>query len=156
MDAEASGLVPPQQQLDAKAVAEVQRLKLQLVRAEQMALASSAAAAKKRATVLDEEEYTRRVDSIIERDFFPDVTRLRAELEYQDALERNDYERLQVLGKARLEANHRKAAAAAAAAASISGGADTPATFETPMHGEERPAASRPPEFVCPVKLDPR
>lgn len=152
--AEASGLVPPQQQLDAKAVAEVQRLKLQLVRAEQMALATSAAAAKKRATVLDEEEYTRRVDSIIERDFFPDVTRLRAELEYQDALERNDYERLQVLGKARLEENHRKAAAAAAA--SISGGADTPATFETPMHDGEQPEASRPPEFVCPVKLDPR
>lgn len=121
--------------LDAKAVAEVQKLKLQIALRDTNELPKK----KKAVTVLDEDEYTRRVDSIIERDFYPDVTKLRADLEYQDALEKNDFERLQVLGKARLEANHRRAASVA----------NTPATFETPMNTRE-------PEFVPDVKLDPR
>lgn len=127
---EESTPLPP---LDAKSELEIHKLKLQLFKASQEPVLSTT---KRKRVILEEEEYTDRIESIIERDFYPDVTQLRFELEYQDALEKNDYDRLLILGKQRLEANHPTVST------------DTPATFETPLTQDA--------DFICPVKLDPR
>lgn len=123
----------PLPSLDTKSELEIHKLKLQLFKASQEPVLSTT---KRKRVILEEEEYTDRIESIIERDFYPDVTQLRFELEYQDALEKNDYDRLLILGKQRLEANHPTVPK------------DTPATFETPLTQDA--------DFVCPVKLDPR
>ncbi|CAN8015051.1 unnamed protein product [Ixodes persulcatus] len=47
--------------------------------------------------VLDEDAYTAAIGKIIERDFFPDVPKLRAQNEYLDALEANNITRLREL-----------------------------------------------------------
>jgi protein DGCR14 len=45
---------------------------------------------KRKAKVLDEAEYVEKVEKIIERDFFPELERIRARQEYIEASERND------------------------------------------------------------------
>ncbi|GLD74062.1 protein DGCR14 [Lates japonicus] len=44
--------------------------------------------------VLDEEEYIESIEKIIQRDFFPDVTKLQAQKDYLEAEENGDLERM--------------------------------------------------------------
>merc|ERR1719507_236890 len=41
---------------------------------------------------MDEDEYVAKVEKIIERDFFPELEKLKAQSEYIDARDRNDLE----------------------------------------------------------------
>ncbi|KAJ1074058.1 hypothetical protein K5549_015557 [Capra hircus] len=87
--------------------------------------ASEAGAATGRQRVLDEEEYIEGLQTVIQRDFFPDVEKLQAQKEYLEAEENGDLERMRqiaikfgsALGKASREPPPPYV---------------TPATFETP------------------------
>ncbi|XP_029831338.2 splicing factor ESS-2 homolog [Ixodes scapularis] len=73
--------------------------------------------------VLDEDAYTAAIGKIIERDFFPDVPKLRAQNEYLDALEANNITKLRELQE---KYQHRGGPRSGLHALS------TPSTFETP------------------------
>ncbi|KAH6934675.1 hypothetical protein HPB50_026803 [Hyalomma asiaticum] len=73
--------------------------------------------------VLDEDAYTAEIGKIIERDFFPDVPKLRAQNEYLDALEANNITKLRELQE---KYQHR------GSARSVLRSIQTPSTFETP------------------------
>ncbi|XP_077534147.1 ess-2 splicing factor homolog [Haemaphysalis longicornis] len=73
--------------------------------------------------VLDEDAYTAEIGKIIERDFFPDVPKLRAQNEYLDALEENNLTKLKELQE---RYQHR------GSVRSVLRSIQTPSTFETP------------------------
>lgn len=52
---------------------------------------------KKKVSVLDEEEYTEGIEKIIEKDFFPDLSKMKAQSEYMEAMEKNDLVKLREL-----------------------------------------------------------
>uniref|UniRef100_A0A1A9WC46 Uncharacterized protein n=1 Tax=Glossina brevipalpis TaxID=37001 RepID=A0A1A9WC46_9MUSC len=71
--------------------------------------------------ILTEDKYIEEMAKIIERDFFPDLERLRAQNKYLDAMERNDFAQMEAIrakysGKQPLTRSRQS----------------TPATFETP------------------------
>lgn len=78
---------------------------------------------KKKVNVLDEETYTEKVEEIIEKDFYPELSKMKAQAEYFEALEKNDLVKLR-----ELEMRYSKRPDTGRSMYS------TPATFETPDH----------------------
>ncbi|RWS25680.1 protein DGCR14-like protein [Leptotrombidium deliense] len=52
---------------------------------------------KRKRTVLDEDSFTSDMEKIIERDFFPDLPKMKECLDYQEALQKNDVDKLNEL-----------------------------------------------------------
>jgi len=82
--------------------------------------ASKAKARKRRIKVLDEDDYVEKVEEIIERDFFPELEKLKAQNDYIEARERKDYVTMN-----RLQEKYSGFRPA-------TGRLQSPATFETP------------------------
>ncbi|XP_075228955.1 ess-2 splicing factor homolog isoform X1 [Lycorma delicatula] len=78
--------------------------------------------------ILEEETYLENIGKIIERDFYPDLEKLRAQTDYLDAVEKNDVQKLREI-YAKYSGKHPQSSRTTYDA--------SPATFETPA---ERPA----------------
>ena len=83
---------------------------------------SKAAARKRKVKVMDEDEYVQKVEKIIERDFFPELEKLKAQSDYMDARDRKDYETM-----SRLEEKY------SGVRPDTGRRMQSPATFDTPL-----------------------
>ena len=94
---------------------------------------SKAAARKRRVKVMDEDEYVAKVEKIIERDFFPELEKLKAQSEYIDARDRKDYETM-----SRLEEKY------SGVRPDTGKRCNSPDTFETPLDAPRESDPRRP------------
>ncbi|XP_015113525.1 splicing factor ESS-2 homolog [Diachasma alloeum] len=84
-----------------------------------------------KAKILDEDAYVERMGKIIERDFFPDLEKLKAQNDYLEALEQNDVKKMREL--------YEKYSSGRPATERVS----SPATFETPLREEPGDVSDR-------------
>jgi len=96
--------------------------------------ASKARERKRKVKVMDEDEYVAKVEKIIERDFFPELEKLKAQSEYIDARDRNDLETM-----SRLEEKY-------SGVRPDTGRLASPATFDTPVDAPRESDPRRPGE----------
>ncbi|EDQ92584.1 uncharacterized protein MONBRDRAFT_22377 [Monosiga brevicollis MX1] len=88
-------------------------------------------------TVLEEDDYVAALEKIIERDFYPQLPQLRAQEEYLQALEANDFERLRDISRRYGTPGVGSTASSRRTTPSRAGG-----SFETPLPGARQDAAS--------------
>merc|ERR1719410_1719127 len=84
---------------------------------------------------MDEDEYVAKVEKIIERDFFPELEKLKAQSEYIDARDRKDYETM-----SRLEEKY------SGVRPDTGKRCNSPDTFETPLDAPRENDPRRPSE----------
>ncbi|KAF3849128.1 hypothetical protein F7725_015625 [Dissostichus mawsoni] len=90
---------------------------------------------KSRRKVLDEDNYIESLEKIIQRDFFPDVTKLQAQREYLEAEETGDLVRMR-------EISIRYGSSLTKSTPRSSAPYVTPASFETPVGGPGSPSST--------------
>ncbi|KAK0530033.1 hypothetical protein OC835_004146 [Tilletia horrida] len=90
-----------------------------LVRAAVAGASDAGATSLRGQTVLAEEDYIHSVSTIIARDFFPDLDRLKAENEYLDALQSGDEDWIEASVRALVRAERKATSHLAAAAAAV-------------------------------------
>lgn len=97
---------------------------------------------KRKINVLDEDTYIKRLETIIEKSFFPDLERLKIQQAYQDALKTNDFNALHDL----YEKYNRLLDSRSAGVKSTPSA--TPLHFDTPSFGKEKPYANDEPPNI--------
>ncbi|KAH9422345.1 DiGeorge syndrome critical region protein 14 [Dermatophagoides pteronyssinus] len=121
MDSKA--IVPYECDDDNKSNEQINEFKLQIISSSSDSDNNNQLKRKKR-KILDEDEYSQKIGSIIERDFFPDLPKMRLELELQDAIKNNDFERISRLARKKIEQNNK--------GTNNNNMSNTPANFSTP------------------------
>lgn len=86
---------------------------------------------KRKAKVLNQDEYDERLEKIIERDFFPDYEQLKDQKDYFDATKAQDFEKMREIALKYSSKKNRKNFRLNSAKSGVSN--SSPATFETPQ-----------------------